>query len=228
MLMGGQACVLYGAAEFSRDTDIAILANDENLERIRRALQELQADVIAVPPFEMKYLQMGMAVHFRCQHPAARGLRVDVMAQMRGVEDFSVLWDRRTTITLGRETVELLSVPDLVKAKKTQREKDWPMISRLVQANYFPNRDAPTPEQVEFWLLELRTPALLIEVAARFPAECKRLRGERPLLALAAAGDSAALDSALREEEQREREADAQYWAPLKAELQRLRQRRRS
>jgi hypothetical protein len=25
--MGGQACVLYGAAEFSRDTDLAILAN---------------------------------------------------------------------------------------------------------------------------------------------------------------------------------------------------------
>ena len=24
--MGGQACVLYGAAEFSRDTDIAVLA----------------------------------------------------------------------------------------------------------------------------------------------------------------------------------------------------------
>ena len=26
--MGGQACVLYGAAEFSRDTDLAILADD--------------------------------------------------------------------------------------------------------------------------------------------------------------------------------------------------------
>jgi len=26
LLMGGQACVFYGAAEFSRDTDLAILA----------------------------------------------------------------------------------------------------------------------------------------------------------------------------------------------------------
>ncbi len=25
--MGGQACVFYGAAEFSRDTDLAILAD---------------------------------------------------------------------------------------------------------------------------------------------------------------------------------------------------------
>jgi hypothetical protein len=48
--MGGQACVFYGAAEFSRDTDFAILADVANLERLRRALDELQADVVAVPP----------------------------------------------------------------------------------------------------------------------------------------------------------------------------------
>jgi hypothetical protein len=29
LLMGGQACVFYGAAEFSRDTDLAILASAE-------------------------------------------------------------------------------------------------------------------------------------------------------------------------------------------------------
>jgi hypothetical protein len=28
LLMGGQACVFYGAAEFSRDTDLAVLADD--------------------------------------------------------------------------------------------------------------------------------------------------------------------------------------------------------
>ena len=33
--MGGQACVFYGAAEFSRDTDLAILARSENLERLQ-------------------------------------------------------------------------------------------------------------------------------------------------------------------------------------------------
>lgn len=35
LLMGGQACVLYGAAEFSRDTDLVILANAKNLMRLR-------------------------------------------------------------------------------------------------------------------------------------------------------------------------------------------------
>ena len=49
--MGGQACVLYGAAEFSRDTDLVILADADNVTRLRRALAELQAEVIAIPPF---------------------------------------------------------------------------------------------------------------------------------------------------------------------------------
>jgi hypothetical protein len=31
--MGGQACVLCGAAEFSRDTDLVILADSANLRR---------------------------------------------------------------------------------------------------------------------------------------------------------------------------------------------------
>ena len=44
--MGGQACVFYGAAEFSRDTDLAIVADEANLVRMRRALDALQAEVI--------------------------------------------------------------------------------------------------------------------------------------------------------------------------------------
>ena len=61
--MGGQACVFYGAAEFSRDTDLAILASDDNLAHLRFALDELQAETIAVPDFEIAHLHRGHAVH---------------------------------------------------------------------------------------------------------------------------------------------------------------------
>jgi hypothetical protein len=71
LLMGGQACVFYGAAEFSRDADFAILADAANLARLCKALDELRAEVIAVPPFELKYLRQGHAIHFRYRHPAA-------------------------------------------------------------------------------------------------------------------------------------------------------------
>ncbi len=98
LLMGGQACVFYGAAEFSRDTDLAILASDENLDRLKAALTELQAETIAVPDFDIAHLLRGHAVHFRCRHPEASGMRVDVMSSMGGVAPFPELWERRTTL----------------------------------------------------------------------------------------------------------------------------------
>lgn len=110
--MGGQACVFYGAAEFSRDTDLVILASPENLCLLREALAELRAECIAIPPFSEEYLKRGHAIHFRCQHPAAEGMRVDVMSVLRGVDAFPDLWARRTTLSdsTGSE-YELLSLP---------------------------------------------------------------------------------------------------------------------
>ena len=224
--MGGQACVLYGAAEFSRDTDLVVPSGAENMKRLSEALAELQGECIAVPPFDPVYLEMGLAVHFRCQHPDALNVRVDVMSKLRGVDNFSTLWDRRTTIEIGDETIEMLSLPDLVQAKKTQRDKDWPMIARLLEANYFANRNNPTEEQITFWLRELRTASLLIEVAAHYSDECKQKTSGRELLLHAVAANEPALEKALKEEEEKHREADRRYWQPLKDELQRLRRER--
>jgi hypothetical protein len=222
--MGGQACVFYGAAEFSRDADFVVLADATNLKRLRKTLAALQAGVIAVPPFEVKFLRRGHAVHFRCQHPDALRMRVDVMAKMRGVDAFPRLWKRRTTIEVpGGEKCELLSLPDLVQAKKTQRDKDWPMIRRLVEANYFENQGRPTVARVCFWLAELRTPELLVEVAHRNDRATGKYCDKRPLLRFALARELGKLEKALRAEESIERENDRQYWRPLKKELERLR-----
>jgi len=224
LLMGGQACVFYGAAEFSRDTDFAILADAANLARLRKALAELQAELIAVPPFAIRYLRRGHAIHFRCQHPEALRMRVDVMSRMRGVDAFAKLWQRRTTLQIpGGEKCDLLSLPDLVQAKKTQRDKDWPMIRRLVEAHYFENQRKPTPAQIRFRFQELRTPELLVELAVRYPAICRRWVEQRPLLAHAQSGKMTELEQALLAEETAERRRDKEYWLPLRRELEKLR-----
>ena len=216
LLMGGQACVFYGAAEFSRDTDFAILADAANIERLRRALTDLQAEPIAVPPFELKYLRRGHALHFRCQHPEVMRLRVDLMARMRGVDSFAKLWRRRTILELPDGTkCDLLSLPDLVQAKKTQRDKDWPMIRRLVEAHYFSQDAAPNVVHKKFWLLELRTPQLLLEVARANPSLARRLAASRPLLRHAVSGKLEQLEAALAAEENKIRAEDKIYWVPL-------------
>jgi hypothetical protein len=223
--MGGQACVFYGAAEFSRDTDFAIRANEANLERLRAAFKDLQASVIAVPPLSLEYLERGHAVHFRCRHPDVAGLRVDVMTCMRGVAAFNELWERRTTLQVEDGTIyDLLALPDLVQAKKTQRDKDWPMIRRLIEADRAACHGAPSVAQVEFWLRESRTPQLLIELARQFPEPTRVLAAStRPLLQAAIQGDVPELEDALAAEERAERELDKAYWEPLKRELETMR-----
>jgi hypothetical protein len=223
--MGGQACVLYGAAEFSRDLDLALLPDPGNLDRLEASLSDLDAEVIAVPPLSLKHLEAGLAVHFRCTAPEVAGLRIDVMTHLRGVAPFADLWARRTTFTFEDETLEVLALPDLVAAKKTRRDKDWPMIRRLVDVNYLTHRDEPTAERVGFWLRELRTPELLVEAVRAAGSEAKELAGARPLLKLATpeALATGALEKSLRDEEEAERRLDAAYWKPLRERLEGLR-----
>ena len=221
LLMGGQACILYGAAEFSRDVDIALLADPENLARLESALDDLGAVPIAVPPFEIDYLHRGHAIHFRCRAPGVEGLRVDVMSVMRGIALFPELWERRTSFTVGDEAFDVMSLPDLVQAKKTQRDKDWPMIRRLVEANYFANRAAPGPEQVAFWLAELRSSPLVLELAASHPTAAAQ--SPRPVVKAAVRGDVVAIERELAMEQAAAVEADREYWVPLRRELESLR-----
>jgi hypothetical protein len=233
LLMGGQACILYGAAEFSRDTDIAVLADQENLGRLQEALASLKAQVVAVPLFEAQYLARGHAVHFECgPESAAPGMRVDVMASMRNVPPFTDCWTRRSTFTLDDlGEVEVLGLADLVNCKKTRRDKDWPMLRRLVERHYVdPALDA-TPERFAFWLRELRTPILLKECVARAHAggaELARVLHEaaaqREVTAQALAGGTETeLAVALEAEERLERTADEAYWQPRIQELEAMR-----
>lgn len=229
LLIGGQACILYGAAEFSRDLDFVILLSAENLGRLGALLADLQAEVAAVPPLAAEYLERGHFVHFRCGRADVEGVRIDVASRLRGVASFPELWERRRTFALlDVGPVDVVALTDLVASKKTQRDKDWVMVRRLLEVDYLTFRSAPPPAGVEFWLLELRTPELLAEAAARHGATALRLRAERPLLGLAISGDREELERGLTGEMEAERAADRAYWAPLRRELKELRRRQRS
>ncbi len=229
LLMGGQACILYGAAEFSRDVDLAIASDGENLERLKKALAELHAESVFVPSLDAEVLKRGHSCHFRCHTPETEGLRLDIMARMRGCDDFDALWERRTTIQIpGIGDLGVLSLPDLVKAKKTQREKDWPMIRRLIEADILQAQDKATEKQIRFWLQECRTVSELVRLAQEWPDLCRRTSGQRKLLAHALAGDAAALENSLREEESSEKDVDRRYWTPLRLELEKWRHERKS
>jgi hypothetical protein len=225
LLIGGQACVLYGAAEFSRDCDVVILADESNLQRLQSVVVELQAKCIAFPEFKIEYLVRGHAVHFRCYHPEVENLRLDIMTKMRGCDDFETLWERRTTIEDqdANSRYEVLSIEDLVIAKKTQRDKDWPMIRRLVEAHYDQFSNEPNENRIRFWLRESRSSEMILEVLKAHPRFLNDASRQRPWLTNVSSLDIAGIETELKSEERIERELDEIYWRPLKKELEELR-----
>jgi hypothetical protein len=107
--------------------------------------------------------------------------------------------------------------------KKTQRDKDWPMIRRLIETDISRFRENPGEEQLLFWFLDCRTPLMLADLARAHPQTCRSLTSRRPLLGLALSGELAGMEAELRLEEQAEREKDRAYWLPLKRDLERWR-----
>jgi hypothetical protein len=220
LLMGGQACILYGAAEFSRDVDVAVAADDKNLARLRKALLELKAESVFVPPLGRDVLMQGHACHFRVPLGGTRGIRIDVMTVMHGCDSFEKLWKRRRRLRIPKVgMVGLLGLNDLVRAKKTQRDKDWPMVRRLVEADFDNRSRSPAKQQILFWLREARNPQLLAELCRRFSRWARQVAKIRPAVRYALRGDLIQTEKALKQEEEILRAADRAYWQPLRAQL---------
>jgi len=224
LLIGGQACIIYGAAEFSRDSDFVILATHKNLERLQKALKCLRAKSIYFPPLETNYLKRGHARHFRCGAQGVEGLRIDVLAKLRGCEEFDKLWLRRKRVRIkDNGSIDVISFRDLVQSKKTQRDKDWLMLKRLVDNDIVLNKTDPKSEQIKWWLRECRNAELLIELAGKYHKETETVSINRPLLFFAIRPDKQKLSFELQKEETNERQKDIEYWNPLKKELEVLR-----
>jgi len=224
LLIGGQACIVYGAAEFSRDSDFVILASPANLEALGRALKALKASPVYFPDLSLSYLLKGHACHFRCGAPGVAGLRVDLMSKMKGCDPFEKLWARRNKVRVaGLGAIDIISLEDLVNSKKTQRDKDWLMLARLVENDVFSRGGRGPAVKVRWWLAQARSPETLARLCAAYPAQAGKVVSRRPLLREALKGPGGRLPALLKKEELAERAVDARYWAPLKKELEALR-----
>lgn len=228
LMMGGQACILYGAAEFSRDLDVSLRIDEANLDRLQSALSDLDAEQIYHPELSREALETGHACHFRCNAADASGLRLDVMGRQRGVAPWDALWSRRVEIQLPDVGgVPVMSLADLIQAKKTQRDKDWPMIRRLVEADVQAHAPDADEDRVTFWLAECRTPEILLDLAVAYPSLSRAAAASRGSVTAALRGDLEEVRSALHAEENDERRRDREYWAPLRKQLDEMRHARR-
>lgn len=98
------------------------------------------------------------------------------------------------------------------------------MIRRLIEADVARAPSRIPAARCRFWLQECRSYELLRDLARRYPELARRAR--RPALCAAITGDPERTAALLRKEEDRVRQQDRLYWAPLRSELERWRQSR--
>ena len=225
--MGGQACILYGVGEFSRDLDVVITTDRRSFSALQAALADLHATQLYLPALDLEPLERGHIAHVACQREG--GLRLDICTRPPRVPDTEALWERAKHFHLPDGDVPVLSLQDLVATKKTQRDKDWAIIGRLVEVDMSAHTSQVTPGRLTFWLQEGRDAATLIGLSKREPDVAGTVAANRPALEAALSGDMERVELELAYEQIRGKRADEAYWQPLRAELERMRhQTRRS
>ena len=96
------------------------------------------------------------------------------------------------------------------------------MIRSLIEADYIKAVN-PGIDKIKFWLMESRTPIMLVELSGEYKGLAESLISNRPLLAAAINRDISSIENELEIEQKKEREADRLYWEPLFKELEKLR-----
>lgn len=144
LLISGQATILYGAATFSEDVDLWVKPNAVNFERFLQVLKGIHARYYKLTPaFTIEAAAGNHGFHFVIPNlDAGADLYLDVMgypprvgafeAASGGARQFETQWGLLRTV----------GIKELVEIKKTQRPRDYPIISRLVLA--FMHETAPT------------------------------------------------------------------------------------
>ena len=227
IVIGGQAVVVYGASQFTRDADFWINPTKINLNRLKKALKELKTTPRFLPPLKLSYLKKGHGVHFRFSYKGHNFL-IDILGKPPRVSGFLPAWKNAEPIQWHGLKIPVLDIRRLVDTKKTNRERDYLVIQSLTEL-VFENaiRNKSTQKLVAGWLAkESRNPSHLKMIARTWKNGKKvLLESKRPAAILAAQGATVPqIKAELEIEKERLKKENIEYWRPLIHELRRLRQ----
>lgn len=237
LLISGQATILYGAATFSEDIDLWLEPTADNIERFRAALRASNARYYKLTPaLSYENAIFGHGFHFVVPDlDGGADWFLDVMTCPPRVRPFNeAVADARYFDTdWGR--LLTVGVHDLVELKKTQRPRDYPIISRLA-ISWLEEQPRPWSAKAVQWTLDhLFSLPELERLFQSHPDIVKTWPQAMPPLIHRAAmelSQSQQLDPGLEDEleswfDERTaplRRADRHFWRRIINELKRLRE----
>ena len=127
LVVGAYAVIYYAEPRYTKELDIWIEVSEKNAEKVWGALAAFGAPLEDIgledfTNFDLIY-QIGVAPN-----------RIDIMMDVPGV-DFSSAWEKRIESSYGGESINIIGIDDLIKAKQTvNRDQDKLDLKILEQA----------------------------------------------------------------------------------------------
>ena len=231
LIIGGQAAIIYGASQFTRDADFWVEPTARNVKALIKALDNLGARPRFLPPLDLRVLKKGHGVHFII--PQAEGaFYVDLLGRPPRVSCFAPAYRDAQTVRWYGLRIRVLDIPRLVATKKTNRDQDYTSIKLLAGQVFEAARAASgrRPSVVRWLIQESRIPAHLLVIAQKWKgglAMALKSRREAALLAAQNATENA-IQIALDREKGKLQAANLAYWRPFIQELREMAKRRKS
>lgn len=130
LVVGGEACILYGLTRTTEDIDIFVEKKIDNIERVLSALSELPYG-IAKEILSEKVLNSPFNI-------IGDQPRVDVLTALAGVS-FREAWNSRKTMIIEGVKIPCLNINLLIKTKDTDRLQDQADKEQLERLNKIRN-----------------------------------------------------------------------------------------
>lgn len=182
VLSSGQAVVLHRLAVASKDGDWILRETPEALAHVLRVVEDRGAVYRFGAPLDIRWMRGGWSAHFEFREAALR-VRTDFVTRPPRIEPdrLAALWAES-----GAGDIPIVGVRDLIELKKTNREKDYPIIGDLARLLSNPLDR----------MLQSRSAQDLLRMAEEHPAALAEALSRRPALAAVGRGRDA-LEAAL-------------------------------
>jgi predicted nucleotidyltransferase len=132
LIIGGQAEALFGSPRVTYDYDFCYRRSKENLERLARALKELNPALRGVPPdlpFQIDARSLALGENFTFK---TRLGDIDLLGWVEPLGNYDALLKHAETYPIGESAVRTISLEDLIRVKEhIRRPKDRDSLFQL-------------------------------------------------------------------------------------------------
>src|SRR4051812_16681604 len=131
VLIGGLAAVLHGSQTITRDIDVCVPFNVDNMTKLLASLSGLNPHYRQRPDLPFK-TDPAFYAQFKNLYLVTDAGAIDLLGEFSGVGDYQEALKNSEVAELDGKKFHVLSIPALIRAKRAAgRQKDWEAIRQL-------------------------------------------------------------------------------------------------